>query len=101
MGSRLELHEILTRELGSRNVYYQPPETVKMVYPCIVYQREADFTNHADNRVYLRKRKYALTVIDKNPDSAIPDRIAELPLCTMERFYASENLNHYAFTIYF
>lgn len=101
MGGRLKLHEILVRELGYPNVYYQPPETMKMAYPCIVYQRAADSTSYADNRVYRRKRRYDLTIIDKNPDSEIPDRICELPMCKLDRCYTSDNLNHYAFTIYF
>ncbi|MEG2624550.1 MAG: hypothetical protein RSC06_16790, partial [Clostridia bacterium] len=58
-------------------------------------------TGYADNRVYRRKRRYVLTVIDKNPDSKIPDRMAELPMCALDRCYTADNLNHYTFTIYF
>ena len=32
MDRRLKLHEELCDILGSRNVYFQPPETVKMKY---------------------------------------------------------------------
>ena len=37
MANRLDLQALLEDLLGSRNVYYQPPESVKMNYPAIVY----------------------------------------------------------------
>ncbi|MEG0768107.1 MAG: hypothetical protein RR482_10350 [Clostridia bacterium] len=101
MGGRLELHEVLKEALGADHVYFQPPGTIKMSYPCVVYARAPDNTGYADNRVYRRKRRYVLTVIDKNPDSKIPDRMAELPMCALDRCYTADNLNHYTFTIYF
>lgn len=35
--SRIDLQYLLENILGSRHVYFQPPETVKMNYPAIVY----------------------------------------------------------------
>jgi len=32
---RIQLHEILCDVLGTRNVYFQPPESVDMNYPAI------------------------------------------------------------------
>ena len=40
MANRLDLQALLEDLLGSRNVYYQPPESVKMNYPAIVYALE-------------------------------------------------------------
>lgn len=37
MGTRLELQNKLEELLGSRHVYFQPPESVKMEYPAIKY----------------------------------------------------------------
>ena len=37
--TREELHELLVSVLGSRNVYFQPPESIRMQYPAIVYAR--------------------------------------------------------------
>ena len=39
LNDRLALHELLCEKLGSRNVYFQPPESIKMKYPAIVYSR--------------------------------------------------------------
>lgn len=101
MAPRVKLQALLEQVLNSRNVYFQPPETVRMKYPCIVYDLADIHVTHADNAAYLMRRRYALTVIDKNPDSDIPDKLLQLPLCSFERFYTADNLNHYALTIYF
>ena len=101
MGQRLELQEILLAILETDQVYFQPPPNVNMDYPCIVYRRDYELTRFADDRPYSRKKRYQVTVIDRNPDSAIPDKIAELPLCIYDRFYTAENLNHDVFKLFF
>ena len=37
--TRLELHRILNDIPGVRGVYYQPPESLKLKYPAIIYSR--------------------------------------------------------------
>ena len=101
MGERLELQSLLEGILGSRNVYFQPPESVKLSYPCIVYRRSTSATKFADNGTYCYKIGYMLTVIDRNPDSTIPNTIAMLPLCKFERHYTKDNLNHDVYIIYY
>lgn len=101
MANRLDLQALLEDLLGSRNVYYQPPESVKMNYPAIVYALEDIENTFADDGVYLSHKKYLITVIDKNPDNVFVDKVAALPTCRFERHYTSDNLNHYVFIIYF
>lgn len=101
MGSRLELHDKLISILGTNNVYFQPPESVKLKYPCIVYKCTSMDQRYANDKTYLLKNEYQVTVIDKNPDTILPLKIAQLPLCRAERFFISDNLNHYPFTIYY
>lgn len=98
---RLALQDILEGILGSKYVYFQPPSTIRMTYPCIVYQRSNADTKFADNKPYLHRQRYTVTVIDKDPDSVIPDKVAELPECVYDRFFTSENLNHDVFSLYF
>lgn len=100
MGRRLEvLHPLLLAI--TPNVYFQPPPSVKMDYPCIVYRREYEEVEPADNFPYKRRRRYLVTVIDRNPDSEIPDQVAELPLCKYDRFYTADNLNHDVYKLFF
>ena len=98
---RLELHAILCITLGSRNVYFQPPESVKMNYPAIVYGLDDIENQYANAGVYLSHRRYSVTVIDKNPDSEIVGKVAELPRCKFNRSYQKDNLNHYVFTLFY
>lgn len=99
--SREELHEILVNILGSRNVYFQPPESVKLKYPCIVYERSDIFSYKADNKKYLINKRYTVTVIDEDPDSELPDKLMQLDYCSFNRHFVSDNLNHDVFTIYY
>lgn len=100
MASRLELHETLCEILGSRNVYFQPPASVKMQYEAIRYALKSIDNVHADNVVYKQDDSYELTVISKNADSETPKKISRLPKCRFDRFYVADNLNHWVFTIY-
>lgn len=99
MGPRLQLQQLL--ETLVSNVYFQPPPNVLMKYPCIVYHRDNRKTEFADNGPYRNTKRYQVTVIDQDPDSVIPDKIAELPLCSYERFFTADNLNHDVFTLFF
>lgn len=101
MASRLELHEVLCDILGSRHVYYQPPESVKMVYPAIVYSKNSIDIKHGDDLVYRQVVGYSVTLIDKDPDSEFVDKIMQIPMCRFDRHYAADNLNHDVFTIYY
>lgn len=97
MASRLKLHEILCGIV--ENVYYQPPSTVKMKYPAIVYAREDIDNVFADDSVYAQSHSYQITVIDENPDSEIVMEVSKLPRCRFNRHFTSENLNHDTFNL--
>ncbi len=101
MKDRLELHEKLVNILGSRNVYYQPPESIKMSYPAIVYARSNILNDFADNDVYMQGHMYRITVIDADPDSKIVEKMSTIKTAKFERHYAVNNLNHDSFTVFY
>jgi len=101
MGNRLDLQTLLEGVLQSENVYFQPPASINMVYPCIVYSRNSVKSEFANNLTYVSKKNYTVIVIDKNPDSEIPDKIKALPYCTFNRHYTADNLNHDVFTMFY
>lgn len=101
MGSRLDLQTLLESLLGSENVYFQPPSTKEMFYPCIVYQRSEIRTDHANNDPYNLKNEYTITVIDADPDSTIPYKIAKIRTARFNRHFTTENLNHDVFTLFY
>lgn len=98
---RTELQTILENLIGSRNVYFQPPESLKLKYPCIVYERSNVHKTAADNLAYRLMKQYQVTYIAGDPDSDIPDKMLELEHCSYDRHFAADNLNHDVFTIYF
>lgn len=83
----------------SNNVYFQAPS--RMHYPAILYERSSADTTFADNRPYMYQHQYMITVIDPDPDSIIPDKIAMLPQCVFDRHYVADNLHHTTFMIYY
>lgn len=101
MDRRLELQEILENTLGSRNVYFQPPATVKLKYPCIIYHRSSLNQRYADNKTYLITPRYDITYISKTVDDLMVEKIAALPMCRYDRYYAADSLHHDTFTIHY
>jgi len=101
MAQRLELQAVLVELLGSNNVYFQPPPSVKMQYPCIVYNRDKRDSKFADNRPYRVETRYQVMVIDADPDSEIHFRVGELPMSSYDRFFTADNLNHDVYNLFF
>lgn len=101
MTNRLALHDLLTTILESGNVYFQPPSTVSMRYPCIVYSRNEIMTDSANDKTYRVSKRYQITVIDKNPDSTILDKVMNLPRCSFVRHFTKDNLNHDVYNLYY
>jgi hypothetical protein len=99
MAKRLQLHQLL--ETFIENVYFQPPTNVQLKYPCIVYTRDFADTKFADDIPYDHTKRYMITVIDRDPDSDIPDKVAAMPLSLFNRFYTVDNLNHDVYNVYF
>lgn len=101
MASRLDFHTFLLALLGSNNVYFQPPESIRLSYPCIIYHRRKIDTSHADNKPYLLKDAYRVVLIESDPDSPLPKQVASVETAFHEQFFTKDGLNHNVFSIYF
>ena len=102
MGHRFDLHAILTQLIGdSGRAYFQPRQDIALSYPCIVYERDDSYVEYADNVKYGHKKRYQITVIDRNPDSPIVEAVEELPYTRYDRFFITDGLNHTVFQTYF
>lgn len=100
MANRLDLQAIFEEILGSRNVYFQPPSSLLMRYPAIRYTFKKFNTRYANNKRYKEMRCYDVILIDEDPESEFVEAIRQLPYCELDRFYTSDNLNHWVFTLY-
>lgn len=101
MGTRLNLQSKLEELLGSRYVYYQPSPNVKMTYPAITYVKGKYVKVYANNSTYRLLTSYDLTVISNRPDNPVIQKLLELPYCSYDRRYISNNLYHDSLTLYF
>lgn len=102
LDQRLKLHEELCELLGSRNVYFNPPENIKMKFPCIIYNRSVGRTLSADNMNYIFKDSYDVTVVDEDPDSQIPDKVLlHFPMIRRGTPFVADNLYHNMFVLYY
>lgn len=101
MATRLELQAKLEELLGMNHVYYNPPETLKIEYPAIVYSKSRIETRKANNSTYSKFTRYDITVIDKRPDNPVIDKLMELPYCSYDRPYKADNLNHDVLSLYY
>lgn len=102
MASRLKLQAIFEDILGSRNVYFQPPTSVLLKYPCIIFNKSGSYKVNANNRMYSYTDRYEVTVIDYDPESETPKKIlAQLPMCSLDGCFTKDNLNHTRLTVYF
>jgi hypothetical protein len=101
MDRRLELQTLLSGIPGVTKAYFQEPPADMMEYPCIVYGLDDRDTSFADNNPYRSAKRYQVTIIDKNPDSPIPDVVAALPLSSFSRRFVANKLNHEVFNLYF
>ena len=100
MASRLELQSKLEELLGSKEVYYKSPESIKMSYTAIRYSKKKPEVRHADDIIYSKMNCYELTVIARIPDDPVIEKLLELPYCTYDRYYTADNLNHDVLTLY-
>lgn len=107
MNRRLLLHNELCSVLGCPisgtdcRAYFQPPATIHMKYPAIVYTLDNMSSKYANDGHYLDKRRYSVIVIDQNPDSELPEKMLALPLIQFDRAYTQDNLNHFVFEIFY
>jgi hypothetical protein len=96
------LHNKLKTVPGIKEVYFQPPSTKKLEYPCIVYQFEGYEERYGNNSEYLSWPKYSVTVIDHDVESMIPRYMKAIRgkyIVSLNRFFVSDNLNHWVFNL--
>ena len=99
--TRLNLQSKLEDLLGSKHVYYNPPENLKMEYPAIRYSKNDIENTYASNIKYISRDVYDLVVIDKKPDNPVIKKLLELPYSEFDRHYVADGLNHDIIRIFY
>ena len=105
---RTALDAILRQVEGVKKVYYQPPASISLEYPCIIYSLSSYDIKYAANKRTLVWAEYTATLIDKDPESPIHDRMMNLGseidsncFVHFDRFFTADYLNHWTYRITF
>lgn len=85
---------------AEEHVHFQPPPSVHLSYPCIVYSISNIDIRHANNHPYKTEIAYKVVLIDEDPDTELRKELEKIPRARFSAFYTSENLNHFVYTIY-
>lgn len=102
MDNRLILHSRLIEILGSERVYFQAPESIKLIYPCILYKKSVIDIDYANDKVYNYHQSYEVTIIDEDPDTELVGKmLMSFKKIKFNRHYVADNLNHYVFNVYY
>ena len=111
MGTRLDFDRYLRDIVGEGvDVHFQPPSNVSgagqkviknIKYPAVVYSLDEYDTTSANNKKYSIQKEYGVTLITKDPNSDLPDKLVMIPTSRFDRIYESDGLYHSVFTIIF
>ena len=101
MDKRLSLQKELEKLAGA-NVYFQPPASVHLAYPCVIYNLAVGDVKRADDSVYSYTNRFELMFIYRKPNVEIVEKVMRaFPMCSVSRIYIADNLYHYAFNLYY
>lgn len=91
---RLKLHTILSGYIKD-TPQYQPPGTLYLQYPSLVYHVIDIETDYANNEIYSATIVYEVTYISRDVTDNTPfQMIAEIPYTTFSNAYVVDKLNH-------
>lgn len=101
MDRRHRLHEELV-SLGAKKTLFQPPPSVQLEYPAIIYTTKSTYTTNADNKVYTGHRFYQIELIDPDPDTPLIDALLnKFPMIKHVNNFKTSGLNHNVFDLYY
>ena len=99
--SRLTLQTKLEELLKSKEVHYNPPNSIQMKYPAIRYKKKKKERRFANDAVYTSMDCYEIIVIAAEPDHPVIEKILSLPYSSWDRHYTASNLDHDVITLYY
>lgn len=97
-----QLREVLKEIMGDYDVWYQPPENTKLKYPCIVFENSTGLSQFADNKPYLKTKRYTVTLMTRTADNDFyKDKLMDLPMCTFDREFRNDGIVNTVFNMYY
>ena len=97
----LKLDRIFRNTLGNNNVYFQPPESVKINYPCIIWNLSKTASTYADDRSYIQNPKYVIRYVSTEPDDQMRFTLVDVLGVPIIQVYCKDGLYHYIYELYY
>ena len=84
-------------------VYFQPPSSVQLNYPCWVVERTTAYQPKANDKTYLFRPGYKCMFMNREePDPEILRMIPQrYERCKYQNHYVADNVHHDVFLIYY
>lgn len=97
-----KLDQEFVRILGNENVYFQPPASIKLKYPCIVYEFDTTDTKSASNNKYILTNRYSVKHIFKSLENEKKDEIlTNFQMIRHDNRMIADGLYQDSFTLYY
>lgn len=98
-----DVGDILARVIGDEDkVHFQPPESVKLTFPCILFKFEGFKEFFANDGRHMLREKYTATHIYREPEADLKEEVLSAFLfASFDRPYIADNLYHDVYTIYY
>lgn len=100
MATFKEARAILSKIVGHDRVYFQPPESIKMAYPAVVFHLSDLAATRGSNTVFSMRDRYTVTVMDKQPFPEYLYDLQRVPYTSLDTTYRVNGLNHFVYTMY-
>lgn len=102
LSQKTDIIQSKLRSLGINNVYFEPPQTIKIAYPCAIFHRGTISSRSADNRTYKKDDSYDLQWICREPDSEMVHTILEeFRMIRHIRHFTADGLHHDQFKLFY
>lgn len=90
------------KEIGVPNVYIDPPENIRMAYPCARVRLNIPRSRYADNKVHIFTPSWEIIYMSYEPDDEFLIKIMDaFKMISANRHYTSDGLHHYPFILYY
>lgn len=89
---------------NTENVYYDPPESIRMDFPCFRFELNNIDVKHADNKAYAKKPRWAVTYITRDLEEieeVAEEMLEHFQYCNFDTSFRADNLQHAVFNLYF
>ena len=99
---KVELITEALKHIGISNVYFEPPQSIKLKYPCAVFKRGVISSRHAGNIIYKIDDSFDLTYIRLDPDDDMTHDILNIfRQIRHTRTFVADGLHHDQYKLYY